>query len=159
MKPLLAKAVALLAGAWRYRWQGLALTWLVCLAGWLAIWSVPDKYAVGAKVYIETEPVLGPLMRGLTVPSDQDQQVAIMLKSMTTRPNLEQIIRLVNPRGVRMKAADMETAVAELNNNIQMSSEGVKNLFSIGYVDNNSSYAEAVTQSLLSILVESNVGD
>jgi polysaccharide chain length determinant protein (PEP-CTERM system associated) len=40
-----------------------------------------------------------------------------------------------------------------------MTPQGVKNLFSIGYVDNNSAYAEAVTQSLLSILVDSNVGD
>ena len=40
-----------------------------------------------------------------------------------------------------------------------MEPEGVKNLFGIGYVDNNSDYAEAVTQSLLSILVNSNVGD
>jgi len=159
MKPLLAKAVALLAGAWRYRWQGLALTWLVCLGGWLAVWSIPDRYAVQAKIYIDTDTVLGPLMRGLTVPTDQDQQVAIMLKSMTTRPNLEQIVRLTNPAAARMSAAEMEIAVAELNANIQMSAQGVKNLFSIGYIDNNSAYAEAVTQSLLAILVDSNVGD
>ena len=159
MKPLLAKAVALLAGAWRYRWQGLALTWLVCLGGWLAVWSIPDRYAVQAKIYIDTDTVLGPLMRGLTVPTDQDQQVAIMLKSMTTRPNLEQIVRLTNPNAAKMTPAEMEIAVAELNSNIQMSAQGVKNLFSIGYVDNNSAYAEAVTQSLLAILVDSNVGD
>ncbi|HEX3754278.1 MAG TPA: XrtA system polysaccharide chain length determinant [Rhizomicrobium sp.] len=159
MKPLITKAIALLAGAWRYRWQGLAVTWLVCLGGWLAVWSIPDRYAVEAKIYIDTDTVLGPLMRGLTVPTDQDQQVAIMLKSMTTRPNLEQIVRLTNPRAPKMKPAEMETAVAELSNNIQMSAQGVKNLFSIGYVDNNSAYAEEVTQSLLSILVDSNVGD
>ncbi len=40
-----------------------------------------------------------------------------------------------------------------------MEAQSVKNLFSVGYIDNNSSYAEAVTQSLLSILVDSNVGD
>jgi polysaccharide chain length determinant protein (PEP-CTERM system associated) len=159
MKPILTKIVALLVGAWRYRWQGLALTWLVCLGGWLAVWSIPDRYAVQAKIYIDTDTVLGPLMRGLTVPADQDQQVAIMLKSMTTRPNLEQILRLVNPRAAKMTAAQMETAVSELSDNVQMSAEGVKNLFDIGYIDNNSSYAEAVTQSLLSILVDSNVGD
>jgi polysaccharide chain length determinant protein (PEP-CTERM system associated) len=159
MKPLLTKIVALLAGAWRYRWHGLAAAWIVCVAGWLAVWSIPDKYAVEAKVYIDTDTVLGPLMRGLTVPTDQDQQVAIMLKSLTTRPNLEQIVHLVNPRANAMKPAEMEKAVNDLNNNIDMRSEGVRNLFSIAYVDNNSAYAEAVTQSLLSILVDSNVGD
>ena len=97
MKPYLTKAIAFLAGAWRYRWQGLAACWVVCLVGWLGIWSIPDQYAVQAIVYIDTDNVLGPLMRGLTVPEDQDQQVAIMLRSMTTRPNLEQIVRLVNP--------------------------------------------------------------
>jgi polysaccharide chain length determinant protein (PEP-CTERM system associated) len=159
MKPLLTKLIALLAGAWRYRWQGLALTWLVCLGGWLAVWSIPDQYAVEAKIYIDTDTVLGPLMRGLTVPTDQDQQVAIMLKTVTTRPNLEQIIRLVNPHASKLTAAQMQAAVAELASKITMTPQGVKNLFSIGYVDNNSAYAEAVTQSLLSILVDSNVGD
>src|SRR5690242_18294065 len=115
MKPLLTKLVAILAGAWRYRWHGLAATWILCLTGWLAIWSIPDKYAVQAKVYIDTDTVLGPLMRGLTVGSDQDQQVAIMLRNMTTRPNLEQIVRQVNPQAAKMTAADMELAVAELN--------------------------------------------
>ncbi len=159
MKPLLTKLVALLAGSWRYRWQGLALAWVICLTGWFVVWSMPDRYAVQAKIYINTDTVLGPLMRGLTVPSDQEQQVAIMLKSMTTRPNLEQIIHLVKPGAAKMSSAEMEKAVAELNANIQMSAQGVKNLFSIGYIDNNSAYAEAVTQPLLSILVDSNVGD
>ena len=159
MKPLLTKANAILVGAWRYRWKGLALTSLVCLGGWLAVWSIPDRYAVEAKIYIVTDTVLGPLMRGLTVPTDQDQQVAIMLKQLTSRPNLEQSVRLTNPAAAKMTAADMEIAVAELGNNIQMSAQGVKGLFSIGYIDNNSAYAEAVTQSLLSILVNSNVGD
>ena len=159
MKPLLTKVIAFLAGAWRYRWQGLAACWVVCLIGWLAVWSIPDQYAVQAIVYIDTDNVLGPLMRGLTVPQDQDQQVAIMLKSVTTRPNLEQIVRLVNPNASKMTPAEMETAVGVLNKNIQMQPEGVKNLFGIGYVDNNSVYAETVTQSLLSILVNSNVGD
>lgn len=159
MKPLLTRLVTLLVGAWRYRWQGLAAAWILCLAGWLVVWSIPDKYAVEAKVYIDTDTVLGPLMRGLTVPTDQEQQVAIMLKSLTTRPNLEQIIRLVNPRAAAMKPVEMEAAVNELNQNIVMTPEGVKNLFSIAYVDNNSAYAEAVTQSLLSILVDSNTGD
>ena len=159
MKPYLTRVIAFLAGAWRYRWQGLAACWAVCLIGWLGIWAIPDQYAVQAIVYIDTDNVLGPLMRGLTVPEDQDQQVAIMLKSMTTRPNLEQIVRLVNPNASKMTPADLEKAVAVLNKNIQMEPEGVKNLFGIGYVDNNSVYAETVTQSLLSILVNSNVGD
>ena len=159
MKPLMTKVIAFLAGAWCYRWQGLMACWAVCLVGWLSIWALPDQYAVQAIVYIDTDNVLGPLMRGLTVPEDQDQQVAIMLKSMTTRPNLEQIVRLVNPNASNMTPAQIESAVAVLNSHIRMESEGVKNLFGIGYVDNNSDYAETVTQSLLSILVNSNVGD
>ena len=108
MKPVMTKVIAFLAGAWRYRWQGLVACWVVCLAGWLAVWALPDQYAVQAIVYIDTDNVLGPLMRGLTVPEDQDQQVAIMLRSMTTRPNLEQIVRLVQPNASKMTPAQME---------------------------------------------------
>src|SRR5271170_5175906 len=123
MKPILTKIIAFLAGAWCYRWQGLAVCRVVCLVGWLGIWAIPDQYSVQAIVYIDTDNVLGPLMRGLTVPEDQDQQVAIMLKSMTTRPNLEQIVRLVNPKANQMTAAQMEQAVAVLSKNIQMEPE------------------------------------
>ena len=159
MKPLLTKLVTLLVGAWRYRWQGLAAAWIVCLAGWLAVWSIEDRYAVQAKIYIDTDTVLGPLMRGLTVPQDQEQQIAIMLKQVTSRPNLESILKLVKPQAATYKPAEMETAVAELNRNIEFSSGGVRNLFTIAYIDNNSAYAEAVVQSLLSVLMDSSTGD
>src|ERR1700761_2591988 len=159
MKPLLMKVVTLLVGAWRYRWQGLAAAWIVCLGGWLAVWSIPDKYAVQAKIYIDTDTVLGPLMRGLTVPQDQDLQIQIMLQKLTSRPNLEQIIHLVNPDAAHYSAGQMEQAVNTLRANITMQSAGVKNLFTIGYINNDSAYAEAVTQSLISILIDSEIGD
>src|SRR3546814_14768112 len=54
-----------LIAAWQRRWYGLALAWLVCVAGWLAVERIPDRYQSSAQVNIDTTSMLRPLMAGI----------------------------------------------------------------------------------------------
>jgi uncharacterized protein involved in exopolysaccharide biosynthesis len=57
----------LLRGVWRRRWIGVGVAWLVCLAGWGGLHLVKDQYRVRARLYVDADAVLTPLLRGVAV--------------------------------------------------------------------------------------------
>jgi polysaccharide chain length determinant protein (PEP-CTERM system associated) len=148
-----------LSSTWRYRWYGIAAAWIICLAGWIGVGFIPDQYQSEAKVYIDTDTLLRPLLKGLAVSSNADQQVTVMLRTLITRPNIEQVVRLTDPHAASMSPAAMQDRISSIQNNVSLRSLGAKNLFGIAYTNEDPAYAQAVTQSLVSILVDSNVGD
>lgn len=154
------KALTYLNGAWQYRWYGLGLAWAVCLAGWAVIAAMPDQYRVEAKVYVDTESLMGPLLKGLVVTPDPQQQVAVMLNTLITRPNIEQVVHLVNPKAAeKLTPLEMEERIDNIQQHVTIRPLATKNLFTLAFANSNANYAEQVTQTLLSILVDSNIGD
>ncbi len=100
-----------LSSIWQYRWYGIAATWIICLAGWIGVGIIPDQYQSEAKVYIDTDTLLRPLLKGLAVSNDADQQVSVMLRTLITRPNIEQVIRLTDPRAAAMSPAALQDKI------------------------------------------------
>jgi polysaccharide chain length determinant protein (PEP-CTERM system associated) len=148
-----------LSGVWRRRWYAVAVAWTVCVFGWIGVALMPDRYSVDAKVYIDTDTLMEPLLKGMTVQVNSDQRVQIMLHSLLTRPNLEQIERLVDHSADTMSAGDMEATLQRLERDISVKALSTKNLFEISYSNSDPDFAEAVTQALVNLLLESNVGD
>ena len=54
MQELLAQLLLVLRGAWRYRWPALALTWVLALAGWIIVATIPDQFEARTRVYVDT---------------------------------------------------------------------------------------------------------
>jgi polysaccharide chain length determinant protein (PEP-CTERM system associated) len=148
-----------LSSAWQYRWYGIAAAWVICLAGWIGVGVIPDRYQSEAKVYIDTDTLLRPLLKGLAVSTDADQQVSVMLRTLITRPNIEQVVRLTDPHAASLSPGAMQDRISSIQKDVTLRSLGAKNLFGISYTNEDPAYAQAVTQSLVSILVDSNVGD
>ncbi|HVJ52760.1 MAG TPA: XrtA system polysaccharide chain length determinant [Aliidongia sp.] len=147
-----------LSGVWRRRWYMVAVAWAVCVLGWIGVALIPDRYSVDAKVYIDTDTLMEPLLKGMTVQVNSDQRVQIMLHSLLTRPNLEQIERLVDHHADAMSPAEMDLTLQKLERDIIVRPLGTKNLFEISYSNSDPDYAEAVTQALINLLLESNAG-
>ena len=53
--------------AWRRKWYALAAAWGVCIIGWLVVDRIPYQYEVSARLHVDTDAVLVPLLRGLAV--------------------------------------------------------------------------------------------
>ncbi len=153
------KALTHVAAAWQYRWTAVAVAWIVCLVGWTGVIFIPDTYESEAKVYIDTDTLLGPLLRGLAITTDADQKVEVMLKTLITRPNLEQVVRLTDPKADKLTPAQMAAHVDSLIAKVDIVPLGPKNMFGIGYSNANPDYSLLVTQTLVSILIDSNIGD
>ncbi|HYI73094.1 MAG TPA: XrtA system polysaccharide chain length determinant [Skermanella sp.] len=143
---------------WARRWWVVGIVWLVSLAGWFVVARMPDIYASSARVYVDTQSLLNPLMKGMTVRPDIEQQIEIMRRTLISRPNMEQLIRLtdldltVNSEGAR------ESLLSGLEQRIRFAGEG-RQIFNIQFEDSDPKLAHSVVQSLLQIFVEQNVGD
>ena len=148
---------ALLATAWRRRWRALAVFWLVCIVGWPTVALLPDKYESAAQIFVDTQTMLGPLLKGIAVQTDIDPEVKMMERTLLSRPNLAEVARATDLDLEATTPAEMEKLFERLRNNIEISSED-QNLFLVTYTDTNPVLAKAIVQSLLTIFVEGNLG-
>jgi len=158
MQPWIIQVRTYLSGAWHYRWLAVAVAWVVCVVGWVAIALIPNQFQAVARIYVDTDTMMAPLMKGLAVSTDPQQQVGVMLNTLLTRPNLEQVVHLTNPDASAMTATQMADAVQDLQNNIALKAYGTRNLFQMSYTNNDPDKALGVAQTLLSIFVDSNIG-
>jgi uncharacterized protein involved in exopolysaccharide biosynthesis len=158
MQPWKIQLRSYLSGAWHFRWAGMALAWALCLIGWTVLVFVPNQYQAVAKIYVDADTMMGPLLRGLTVATDPQQQISVMLNTLLTRPNLEQVVRLTEPSQRPLSSAEMARQVQSLQDHISLKPLGTKNLYEIAFTDNDPNRALSVSQTLLSIFVDSNIG-
>jgi polysaccharide chain length determinant protein (PEP-CTERM system associated) len=145
------------AALWRKRWYIALVAWGVCIPGWIGVMTLPDRYESQSRVYVDTDSLLAPLLRGISVESNIGQQVDFMQRTLLSRPNMERLMRLAELDLRAKTQADMELVLKDLAKRIQIVQNQGKNLFSISYADSSPEVAQRVVQSLLSIFVESNV--
>jgi polysaccharide chain length determinant protein (PEP-CTERM system associated) len=160
MDEILQALRSVLRAIWRRRWWALLTTVLVGIAGVAVVMRMPAVYEANARVYVDTQSILKPLMSGLAVQPNVDQQVSMMARTLLTRPNLERVARMADLDLKAQNPNEREAVLQELTKNIKFStSSGGSNLYSIAYNNANPQTARKVVQSLLSIFVESNLGD
>src|SRR6266851_8765235 len=81
---------------WRKRWYIALIGWAICIPGWIAVMQLPDRYESQARIYIDTDSLLSPLLRGISVESNVGQQVDFMQRTLLSRPNIERLMRLAD---------------------------------------------------------------
>src|SRR5207302_4288771 len=96
MNELLQRALAYLRGMWHRRWIGLAAAWLAAIVGVAVVYRTPERYEASARVYVDTESLLRPMLAGLVIQPNMDQQVALMSRTLLSRPNVEKLIRMAD---------------------------------------------------------------
>jgi polysaccharide chain length determinant protein (PEP-CTERM system associated) len=138
---------------WRHRWKALALAWVVCLAGWGAVYTLPDQYQSSARLYADADAVLGQLLRDLAVDSSPANQVELLQRTLLSRPNLERVIARTD-LDLRVRTVPEREAMLDgLGKAIRVVPQ-TRNLFTISYVDRNPALARDVVQTLLNLFVE-----
>ena len=159
MEELTTQLLVYLKGIWKYRWIAVTAAWIVAVAGWVIVYKLPDDYQASARIYVDTQNVLKPLMAGMTISPDLQQQVSIMSRTLISRPNVERVVRMVDLDIKAQDIKDQEKLVKGLMDNIKLGTTGRDNLFTIHYNNQNPRLAKDVVQSLLTIFVEGGLGD
>jgi polysaccharide chain length determinant protein (PEP-CTERM system associated) len=157
MNDVFNEFMAHLVAVWRRRWYALALAWVVSFVGWGIVAVLPDKYLSEARVYIDTTSLLGPLLKGITVETNVDEEVAIMQRTLLSRPNLAEVARATDLDLEATTPIEIENMLERLKANASITAQG-RNLFTVGYTDQDPVLAKAVVQTLLTIFVETNLG-
>ncbi|MGF1630415.1 MAG: XrtA system polysaccharide chain length determinant [Kiloniellaceae bacterium] len=142
---------------WKRRWFILLGAWAVAIPGWLAVASMPSIYQSSSRIYVDTTNVLQPLLRGIAVPSNLDAQVQLMKQTLLSRPNLLEVARKTDYDLTARGPAEMESLLASIQGRTSVASNR-EDIFWITYEDSNPERARDVVQALLTIFVESNLG-
>ena len=161
MNDLKRQALIFLDQLWRRRWTALAFTWAVCLVGWFVVAMMPNRYISQARFYVDTQSLLNPLLKGISVNSDdrvREEQVALMQRTLTSRPNLMKVAQMTDLDKTAESEAELQALIQSLEERITIKAQG-GNLFQVEFSDNSPAKARDVVQSLLTIFVESSVGD
>jgi polysaccharide chain length determinant protein (PEP-CTERM system associated) len=159
MDALLQQALNVLREVWRRRWIGLAVAWVGAIIGAVVVAKMPDRYEATARLYVDTDSVLKPLMSGLAVQPDINQQLAILSRTLISRPNVEKLVRMADLDLGTQSAAEREAIIDSVTKSLSLGGSGRDNLYSIAYRHTEPEKARKVVQSLLSIFVESSLGD
>lgn len=159
MDDTLRQVSSILIAMWQRRWIGVAVAWVIALIGAGAVYVMRDRYEASARVFVDTQTVLKPLMSGLAFQPDVDQQVRMIARTLISRPNIERLIQ--SPRiGLQyLSEVDREKTIDRLTREIRVAPSGDANLFAITYRDVNAQRAQRVVEDLVALFVSSGVVD
>ncbi|MGY0196443.1 XrtA system polysaccharide chain length determinant [Leptothrix sp. BB-4] len=155
MNEIYRQAAQIARGVWRYRWLAVTVTWAFALVGAAIVWLVPERFAATARVYVDTQTVLKPLMAGLAFQPDIDQQVRMLGRTLISRPNVELLVK--NPAiGLSTgKQEEDEATIELLMKSIKVENTGGPNLYSLSYRDPDSARALRLVEALVSMFMSS----
>lgn len=159
MEELLTQLLSFVKGIWKYRWHAVVIAWTVLVIGFIKVYSMPNVYQSSARVYVDTQTILKPLLAGMTTLPNVDQQVAIMSRTLISRPNVERVIRMVDLDLKANSVKDHEKLVQQLMSQIRISGTSSDDIYSISYTHEDPKIVKNVVQALLTIFVEGSYGD
>lgn len=159
MDELLRQATAILRATWRFRRLGMLCAWLIGAFAAGIILRIPDKYEASARIFVDTQSILKPLMAGLTVQPNVEQQVMMVSRTLISRPNVEKLIRMADMDLSIKGKASQEGLIEHLMKTLEIKSANRDNLYTIVFRDTDPEKAQRVVLALTSIFVESSLGN
>jgi len=144
--------------AWRRRWWGVGAAWALCIVGWIGIAMMPNEYEATARVYIDADAVLTPLLKGITADTSMSDQIDLLQHMLLSRPNLERIIAKTDLQLDTHTQTDMEQMVQRLERTIKVNAQ-TRNIFAIAFRNPDRQLAYDVVQAVLASYIENRAGD
>lgn len=147
-----------LQGVWLRRRYIVITAWLVCPAGWFFVYNMPPTFEANAKLYVETSTVLQPLLQGLALRTNSDDEIKLMARTLLSRPNLEKIARATDLDIQAKDDKSFESLIDSLQSQIKISASGRENIYVIAYSNPQPQLALKVVQETLNNFVEGRLG-
>ncbi len=160
MQEAFAQLISYGLGLWRHRWLALMVAWVIALAGWLFVARMPESYEASARVYVDTNSVLRPLMKGLTVTPNVNERIAMMSRMLLSRPNLEKLARMTDLDLHVTDEAQQEALIKRLKDSISLSGvRGNSSLYLVSVTDRDRETARRIAQALINIFIDTSMRD
>lgn len=156
MKESLGRILMQVRGMWRFRWYALAAAWAVMVVSCAYVVSLPSTYEADARVYVDTDSLLKPLLQGLAVNTDAESRVGMVAHMIMARKHLEQVAHDTGLADRARGPAKYEHLIDGLANEISVSASG--NIYSLSYSDPDPAMAASVVRHLLDAFMDDTLG-
>ncbi len=163
MNQLLEELRAGLWAVWNRRWLALGIAWGVCLLGWLVVALIPNSYESEARIFVQLDDVLAEQI-GIGA-NARERDIDRIRQTLVSSVNLETVVRSTRIGDTVSSPTDMEAAIAQLEDDIQVVSVG-DNIFEISATSGrgdlsdaeNAELAQTIAQRMIDIFREENLG-
>ena len=159
MNELIATLKDQIRSAWRFRWAAIIAAWVIAMIGWGMVFVMQDKYHSEAKVYVDTESVLRPLLQGLAVQTDLQQRLRLMSRTLLNNENLEKVMREADLDLEATTVEERQQIIDGLRKEVLIDTQRRQNFYTISYEYKDPYAAKKVVETLLNIFVEAALGD
>lgn len=157
MQNLLRHVRSDLANLWRFKWYAAGAAWIVCVLGWVALDFVPDIYETRASLFVDTDAVLFPLLKGIAVDTETTNKLEVLQKNILSHENIDKLVTIVFPAVAPAPNDDRERLVRRLMTDIHVTSQD-KNQFAVSYRNRDPRIARDVVKNAISIFLKSQNG-
>jgi len=163
MSAIVEEIRAALWAIWTRRWLVLAVSWVLCLLGWLALAFVPNSYESHARIFVQLDDALA---QQIGIGSgNRKKDIERVTQTLTSSVNLEKVVRSTRIGESISTPREMEMAVDNLAENIKVKS-AQDDLFEITVTSGrgdlsdgaNAQLAQDIVQKLIDIFREENLG-
>lgn len=152
------EALGYLKGIWIKKRYIIVSTWVICPIAWLYIASMPNVYQSSAKVFADTRSILQPLLRGIALQTNINEELDLMVKTLLSRQNLEKIARNTDLDIQTKNDIEYQALLNKLKKEIKFRPSNRDNIYSINYEHKNANVAKRVVEETLTLFVESTLG-
>lgn len=155
-----AQLLSYLLGVWRHRWLALALAWLVAIGGWIFVAQMPESYVATARIHVDTNSVLRPLMRGLTTSPNINERISMLSRTLLSRPNLEKLARMTDLDLHATTDEQNDALIKSLADSITLSGNRANDsLYAISVTHPDRETARRIAQALITVFIETSMSD
>ncbi len=160
MQEIIQTIISVLRGIVRFRWVALGVAFALAIFSAAAVSQLPNKYQASARVFVDSNRVLKPLLKGLAIQPDVDERVRLMSRTLMSRPNMEKVVNLADIGVHATTDYEKELQLGELQRQITLRGErGNASLYNVRYTNEDPNVARRVVQSLITVFIESTIGD
>ncbi|MBK8323933.1 MAG: chain length-determining protein [Betaproteobacteria bacterium] len=152
-------AATVLRGMWRFRWLGAACAWAVGLIALAVVFTIPERYEATARIFVNTDSILKPLMTGLTVQPNDEQRIAMLGRVVISRPNVEKLVEMAKLDAEVKSSQERDRLVDGLMKTLEFKSAGRGNLYTLAYRNKSPERAREVIELLAAMFIESSKGN
>jgi polysaccharide chain length determinant protein (PEP-CTERM system associated) len=142
--------------AWSKRHYGMVVALLVFAAFVGLAHFGKNSYRASARVYVQSNSVIRPMLNGLAVHYDDIGQVDVLENTLLSETNISRILKKVRFPGDETKEGHFIN-IEKLRKNAKIT-EISKNFFEISYTDNSPSRAKGVVEAMIGTLSDDIMG-
>ena len=144
--------VSVALGMWARRWYGVLAAWLVAAVGTGAMFLIPQRYEASARIYVDTQSILKPLMKDLTVQPDAELQVVMLSRLLASRSNVERLVEMAGLASGDESTEDRDALIDGVGRGVEVKSAGRDNVYTLAYRHPDPQTAQRVVESIESLV-------